>query len=112
MELRTRLQRDTSLSPLQIDALENLAITAAREQRQREELEQLDAMRRLSERNVTLLAQMVIHDLKNPLTALIGFLELLSTGELNDPQRALIESALRTGRNLAGLVDDLLLCQA
>lgn len=107
-ELRTRLQRDASLSPLQIDALENLAITAAREQRQREELEQLDAMRRQSERNVTLLAQMVIHDLKNPLTALIGFLELLGTGELNDPQRALIESALRTGRNLAGLVDDLL----
>ena len=108
VELRTRLQRDASLSPLQIDALENLAITAAREQRQREELEQLDAMRRQSERNVTLLAQMVIHDLKNPLTALIGFLELLGTGELNDPQRALIESALRTGRNLAGLVDDLL----
>lgn len=107
-ELRTRLQRDAGLSSIQIDALENLAVTAAREQQQREELEQLDAMRRQSERNVTLLAQMVIHDLKNPLTALIGFLELLSTGDLSDSQRTLIESALRTGRNLAGLVDDLL----
>ncbi|MGQ9827764.1 MAG: sensor histidine kinase [Roseiflexus sp.] len=107
-DLRIRLQRDAGFSSVQIDALENFAIVAAREQSRREELEHFDAMRRQSERNVTLLAQMVIHDLKNPLTALIGFLELLETAELNELQRTLVESSLRTGRNLAGLVDDLL----
>lgn len=106
--VRARLQRDAGLSDAQIDALERLALAAAREQRQREELAQLDEQLRQSVRNTALLAQMVIHDLKNPLTALIGFLELLSASDLNESQRSLIDSALRNGRDLAGLVDDLL----
>ncbi len=107
-DVRARLQNDAGWSDAQIDALERLALTVAREQRQREELAQLDELLRQSERNTALLAQMVIHDLKNPLTALIGFLELLSADDLNEAQRSLISSALRNGRDLAGLVDDLL----
>lgn len=107
-DVRARLQNDTGWSDAQINALERLALTVAREQRQREELAQLDELLRQSERNTALLAQMVIHDLKNPLTALIGFLEMLSADDLNESQRSLIESALRNGRDLAGLVDDLL----
>lgn len=106
--VRIWLQRETGLSDVQIDALERLALAVAREQLQREELAQLDELLRQSERNTALLAQMVIHDLKNPLTALIGFLELMSASDLNQSQRSLIESALRNGRDLAGLVDDLL----
>ncbi len=107
-DVRARLQSDAGWSDAQIDALEHLALTVAREQRQREELAQLDDLLRQSERNTALLAQMLIHDLKNPLTALIGFLEMLSADGLNESQRSLIDSALRNGRDLAGLVDDLL----
>lgn len=107
-DVRARLQGDAGWSGAQIDALERLALTAVREQRQRAELAQLDELLRQSERNTALLAQMVIHDLKNPLTALIGFLELLSANGLNESQRSLIDSALRNSRDLAGLVDDLL----
>lgn len=108
VDVRARLQSDAGWSDAQIDALERLALTVVREQRQREELAQLDELLRQSERNTALLAQMVIHDLKNPLTALIGFLEMLSADGLNELQRSLIDSALRNGRDLAGLVDDLL----
>ncbi|MCS6841182.1 MAG: HAMP domain-containing histidine kinase [Roseiflexus sp.] len=107
-DMRARLQRDAGLSDVQIDALERLALVVERERQQRAMLAQLDEQLRERVRNTTLLAQMVIHDLKNPLTALIGFLELLSAGDLNESQRSLIESALRNGRDLAGLVDDLL----
>lgn len=61
-----------------------------------------------SEWNAALLAHMIIHDLKNPLTALTGFLDLLEMSELSDSQRLLLESAMRSGRNLTGLVEDLL----
>ncbi|ABU58978.1 sensor histidine kinase [Roseiflexus castenholzii] len=107
-DTRIRFQREAGLSDAQIDALERLALAIARERRQREALAQLDELLRRSERNTALLAQMVIHDLKNPLTALIGFLELLSAADLSESQRSLIDSALRNGRDLAGLVDDLL----
>ncbi len=101
--MRARLQRDAGWSDAQIDALERLALAAAREQQRREE----DLLRQ-SEHTTALLTQMVIHDLKNPLTALIGFLEMLSADDLNESQQSLIESALRNSRDLAGLVDDLL----
>lgn len=61
-----------------------------------------------SEWNAALLAHMIIHDLKNPLTALTGFLDLLEMSELSDSQRLLLESAMRSGHNLTGLVEDLL----
>lgn len=107
-DARARIQRDTGLSDAQIDALERLALAAARERRQREELVQLDEQLRQSVRNTALLAQMVVHDLKNPLTALIGYLELLSASDLDESQQSLINNALRNGRDLAGLVEDLL----
>ncbi|NWG21602.1 MAG: HAMP domain-containing histidine kinase [Chloroflexi bacterium] len=106
--LRAALRDHAGLSDTQIDALEQASAAVAEERRQRKELERLDAIVRQTGRDSLFLAQMVIHDLKNPLTALIGFLDLLAMGELSDSQRLLLESAARSGRNLAGLVNDLL----
>jgi two-component system, OmpR family, sensor kinase len=53
---------------------------------------------------------MVVHDLKNPLTALIGFLEMMRMGEerLAPDQRLFLANALRSGHNLSGLIGDVL----
>lgn len=107
-DVRARLQQDIGLSIDQIAALERLVIAVEQEQRWREGAGSFDELLYRRERATVVLAQMVIHDLKNPLTALIGFLEMLSAGDLDESQRSLIESALRNGRDLAGLVDDLL----
>lgn len=106
--LRADLRDHAGLSDTQIASLEQVSAAVAEERRQRKELERLNAVVRQTGRDSLFLAQMVIHDLKNPLTALIGFLDLLAMGELSDSQRLLLESAARSGRNLAGLVNDLL----
>ncbi|HWQ12655.1 MAG TPA: HAMP domain-containing sensor histidine kinase [Roseiflexaceae bacterium] len=107
---RRALHDRFGLAESQIQALEQAAAAVAQERRHRQELERLnDALRQL-QRDKEQLTQMVVHDLKNPLTAMIGFLEMLHLGEprLADHQRELLESALRSGRNLAGLIGDLL----
>jgi signal transduction histidine kinase len=94
----------------QLQALEQAAAAVAQERRQRLELERLNAALRQLQSDKEQLTQMVVHDLKNPLTAMIGFLEMLRMGgsRLTDDQRELVESALRSGRNLSGLIGDLL----
>lgn len=52
--------------------------------------------------------QMVVHDLKNPLTVIINYLDLLRRQELPESQRELVEGARRSSRTLVGLVSDLL----
>ncbi|HJZ48841.1 MAG TPA: HAMP domain-containing sensor histidine kinase, partial [Roseiflexaceae bacterium] len=78
------------------------------ERRQRRELEQLSQSLRQLEAHKDQLTQMIVHDLKNPLTALIGFLEILRLDRLTVEQRELLDNALRSGRNLSDLIGDLL----
>ncbi|XSG75335.1 ATP-binding protein [Herpetosiphon llansteffanensis] len=52
--------------------------------------------------------QMVVHDLKNPLTVIINYLDLLRRQNLPESQRELVEGARRSSRTLVGLVSDLL----
>ena len=52
--------------------------------------------------------QMVVHDLKNPLTVIINYLDLLRRQALPESQRELVEGARRSSRTLVGLVSDLL----
>ena len=96
------------LTESQLRVLEQAARAVARERQQRQELEQLNATLHKLERDKDELIQMVVHDLKNPLTALVGFLEILLMDSLNDMQRQLLENALRSSRNLSGLISDLL----
>lgn len=96
------------LSESQVRVLEQAAMAVARERQQRQELEHLNAALRKLERDKDQLIQMVVHDLKNPLTALIGFLDILRMDSLNDMQRQLLENALRSSKNLSGLISDLL----
>jgi signal transduction histidine kinase len=102
------VQRRFGLSETQVSVVERAALAVAHERRQRQELERLNAALRQLEQDKEQLIQMVVHDLKNPLTALIGFLEILRMDHLTIEQTLLLEGALRSGKNLSGLIGDLL----
>lgn len=106
--LRQVLQGRLGMAEHQVQVLERAAAAIAQERQQRQELERLNAALRQVEQDKNQLMQMVVHDLKNPLTALVGFLELLRLDNLSDEQMMLVESALRSGKNLSGLISDLL----
>ncbi len=53
-------------------------------------------------------SQMLVHDLKNPLTTIKGFLTLLSKSDLDDDQRELVEGVQRGTSNTLALVTQLL----
>src|SRR6266545_2023893 len=107
-ELREALRARFGLAESQVQALERAALAVAQERRQRQELERLNQELRQLEEHKSQLIQMIVHDLKNPLTALIGFIEILHMDHPSPRQRVLLASALRSGRNLSGLIGDLL----
>jgi len=102
--LRTRFD----LTESQLQVVEGAAQAVARERRQRQELERLNQALRELEEYKHQVTQMVVHDLKNPLTALTGYLEVLKLGPLEYHQQDLVKGALRSSKNLSGLISDLL----
>jgi signal transduction histidine kinase len=102
------LRQQFGLTASQARVFEQTALAVAQERQQRQELEQLNAMLRQLEQDKEQLTQMVVHDLKNPLTGLVGFLEILRLQPLSADQRMLLDGALRSGKNLSGLISDLL----
>ncbi len=75
---------------------------------------QLDAERALVhrlrdlDRYRTELVNTVAHELRNPLTSVVGNLELLEDEGLSDHGRRSVESAIRGARRIEGVIDDLL----
>ena len=106
--LRQTLRQRFSVSETQIQSLEHAALAVAAERRQRQELEHLTSALRQLQHDKETLVQLVVHDLKNPLTAVIGFLDLLRYTQLSEMQSDLTGSALRSARNLEYLIADLL----
>jgi signal transduction histidine kinase len=102
------LRERFGMSESQVLVLEGAARAVAEERRQRYELERLNTALRQAEEHKRQLNQMIVHDLKTPLTAMIGFMDILRLGGLDDDQRTLTESALRSGRSLSDLIGDLL----
>ncbi|MFL5804165.1 MAG: ATP-binding protein [Roseiflexaceae bacterium] len=103
------LRTQFAMTETQVRVLERAAFAVAHERRQRRELERLNAVLHQLEQNKEQLMQMIVHDLKNPLTALIGFLEILRMdGGLSTDQQQLLNGALRSSKNLSGLISDLL----
>lgn len=47
------------------------------------------------------------HDLRNPLTAILGFADLLATTELNDQQRGHLDRVQQAAENLVRIVDSI-----
>ncbi len=74
----------------------------ARQRRLVRELTELDSYR-------SQLIATVSHELKSPLTAILGHLELLDTLDVPAPARACVTSMDRAARRLARVADDLLL---
>jgi two-component system, OmpR family, phosphate regulon sensor histidine kinase PhoR len=54
------------------------------------------------------LVSTVAHELRNPLTSVVGNLELLEDGALSEHGRRSVESAVRGARRIEGVIDDLL----
>jgi signal transduction histidine kinase len=102
------LRSQFGMTETQVRVLERAASAVAHERRQRQELERVNALLHQLEQNKEQLMQMVVHDLKNPLTALIGFLEILGMDSLSTEQQQLLDGALRSSKNLSGLISDLL----
>ncbi|NMP32102.1 response regulator [Thalassotalea sp. M1531] len=48
------------------------------------------------------------HEIRTPMNAMLGSMELLSSTNLDEPQRALISNALTAGESLSTLVNDIL----
>ncbi len=66
---------------------------------------------RESERLRESMIQMIVHDLRNPLTALMGGVEvlrLMMREQMGEEQRQLLENARRSGHLLFGMVEELL----
>lgn len=106
--LRAALRQRLGMADQQVQVFERVAQTVAEERRQRRELERLNATLRQLEQHKADLTQMVVHDLKNPLTAMIGYLEILSYGAISPDQELLLGGALRSGKQLTALIGDLL----
>ncbi|MDX6372739.1 MAG: hypothetical protein QOD98_1727 [Nocardioidaceae bacterium] len=89
---------------LNAQARVDLAAVSATE---REALEKL----RVIDRTKTEFLATVIHELRTPMTSIVGYLELLlggDTGDLTDVQHELLEAIDRNGHRLTALADDLL----
>lgn len=75
----------------------------------RQQLEERYAQLIESERMRASLVDMIVHDLRTPLTALIGGLGTIgNVGELNPEQRECLDISIRGGEDLLDLINDLL----
>ena len=83
---------------------------AASEARELAALAEIEAAREL-DRMKSLFIHTISHELRNPLTSVVGYLELLEDdplGALRPEQLRFVERALTSTKRLAALVDDLL----
>ncbi len=80
-------------------------------QRQHQELRAMTDRLQASEQQHEELLQMITHDLRSPLTALLGALELLNDGTLGpltDRQRQFIRLGLQNSKSMGRMISDLL----
>lgn len=103
-ELRLRF----GLSETQMAVFERAAAAVAEERQRRRQIEQLNASLQRIEQEREQLAQLLVHDLKNPITAIAGYLDFMRMGQLNDDQAELVGLAQRSVTGLQDLVNDLL----
>ncbi len=106
---RDQLITDSTLSTVQ--AFSSLAALVLQAIQYREELERKnEELTHLDELKSDFMATMS-HELRTPLTSVIGYSDMLlsgMTGELNEKQTAFVESILRNGETLLGLINDVL----
>jgi two-component system sensor histidine kinase/response regulator len=82
-----------------------------RVKRQREELDKAFRELQRAESMRDSLTEMLVHDLRTPLTTIIGPLEMLQSdqfGALSDVQKEIISMSARSGQRLLGIVNSLL----
>lgn len=106
--LRDMLQSRFGLTESQLQVFDRAAATVTLERRRRQEIEQFYAALRRFKQDKDDLMQMAVHDMKNPLAAQLGFLQILQMSQLTEDQQQLLEGALRSTQNLSGLIGDLL----
>lgn len=109
----TTIWTDVSAAPLPFHGAACVIVTAditeskAKREKLKAAKDDAEAATLLKDKFVSL----VSHDLKSPLSAMIGFLKLVKndTGEpLNEGAELILSSAIRSGTQMANLIDDLL----
>jgi signal transduction histidine kinase len=76
-----------------------------------QQLKARNAELKLSEQARQAMTELVVHDLRNPLTVLLGVLDLilmLLGAHFTEDQRRLVENARRSGQMMMGLISDML----
>ena len=100
------------VKPLDIDALKGSVRNALRQQRLAKELEEKNVELELASAAKTLILSTVSHELKTPLTSVVGYTCRLlyseSVGPLNERQRSYIEIIRDDSLRLMALIEDLL----
>lgn len=95
-------QKPRDLSPQQQDALRALSRLAMAQLELRRTLKQLRELQTLRDN----LTQMIVHDLRTPLTSLLGGLQVMEmSNELNEE---LLAISIHGGKTLLGMINDLL----
>jgi len=104
-ENATVMSREDILSVAKLlHTIAGLVVRAANDTLQARQVQELEKTR-------DDLTHMIVHDLRTPLTAIIGSLRSLyagSLGPLDDPVKEFVELSLRNAKRLLGLVNDLL----
>ncbi len=109
--LHTRGEQVDATALPTVQALSSLAALVLQTIQYNEELERKnEVLTHLDELKSDFMATMS-HELRTPLTSVIGYSDMLlsgMTGELNEKQTAFVESILRNGETLLGLINDVL----
>ncbi|MEI7832287.1 MAG: hybrid sensor histidine kinase/response regulator [bacterium] len=100
---------DYITKPFQFDEVEARVETHLKIQRLQANLRQSNERLRVLEQLKTDLTNMLVHDMRTPLTSILSGLSTMeSMGELNDLQKELLTMGIRGGQTLLGMVNDLL----
>jgi signal transduction histidine kinase len=100
---------DYVTKPFQFDEIEARVETHLGIRRLQSKLHSTNDQLRLLEQLKTDLTNMLVHDLRTPLTSILtGLLTLDNMGDLNDLQQEILTISIRGGQTLLGMINDLL----
>lgn len=100
---------DYVTKPFQFDEIEARVETHLKIRRLQASLSESNTQLRTLEQYKTDLTDMLVHDLRTPLTSLLlGLTTMDNFGDLNDMQQELLSTSIQSGNTLLGMINDLL----
>jgi len=100
---------DYVTKPFQFDEIEARMETHLKIRRLQSRLSDSNEQLRTLEQRKADLTNMLVHDLRTPLTSILsGLMTMDSVGELNDLQQEILSMGIQGGKTLLGMINDLL----